>query len=336
MGSRGGELCGLHPCPCIPQLRTGTPVPSQTPRSPLRPNDDGESWTWRRKQVPQPGVTQKEQIFCGEGNSDPHLRSPTRTSSIPSMWDSISCTIRAFLSTSSALFMPLLILSATCLMLRWASMRKGWSGWSSGVCFSRSCHGDRAGLSPLPAPGHQQCHCPSPSQAAVAAGDGSSPKEGGTCPAERLRVRGLQQGDCPQSDHLQEGRAMCTPGDTNFVTGGGKRGQETPESPESCMEARRSRGLPLCWCDTCHPGVTHLHQQLVSRDPLHRLDHQVGQGLLLLVLPHALLQNTHEGQGWAPQWDTAGAQPPTNPAAPIFVWGSLPSTPSGAILVHPN
>lgn len=60
------------------------------------------------------------------------------------MWDSISCTILAFLSTSSALFMPLLILSATCLMLRWASMRKGWSGWSSGVCFSRSCRRDRA------------------------------------------------------------------------------------------------------------------------------------------------------------------------------------------------
>lgn len=61
------------------------------------------------------------------------------------MWDSISCTIRAFLSTSSALFMPLLILSATCLMLRWASMRKGWSGWSSGVCFSRSCRGTEPG-----------------------------------------------------------------------------------------------------------------------------------------------------------------------------------------------
>lgn len=43
---------------------------------------------------------------------------------------------------------------------------------------------------------------------------------------------------------------------------------------------------------------THLHQQLVSRDPLHRLDHQVGQSLLLLVLPHALLQNTGGGQGW--------------------------------------
>lgn len=35
---------------------------------------------------------------------------------------------------------------------------------------------------------------------------------------------------------------------------------------------------------------SYLHQQLVPRDPLHGLDHQVGQSLLLLVLPHALLQ----------------------------------------------
>lgn len=95
----------------------------------------------------QPGVTQKEQKwrqFGGKERPTP-CKTPVRTSSIPSMWDSISCTIRAFLSTSSALFMPLLILSATCLMLRWASMRKGWSGWSSGVCFSRSYHGDTLG-----------------------------------------------------------------------------------------------------------------------------------------------------------------------------------------------
>lgn len=91
-------------------------------------------------------VYEKEQkwlSFWDKGRS-PLYKTPIHTSSIPSMWDSISCTIRAFLSTSSALFMPLLILSATCLMLRWASMRKGWSGWSSGVCFNRSYHRDTA------------------------------------------------------------------------------------------------------------------------------------------------------------------------------------------------
>lgn len=35
---------------------------------------------------------------------------------------------------------------------------------------------------------------------------------------------------------------------TSLVTRSGKRGQERPESPGSCMEERRSP--PCCWCDT--------------------------------------------------------------------------------------
>ena len=115
-----GTLMGFVPATVAPRLRISTLVRYQSPRSPPRPSDDGKSRTRRRKQVAQPGVTQKEQkwLCFKEKERQTPCKTPIRTSSIPSMWDSISCTIRAFLSTSSALFMPLLILSATCLMLR--------------------------------------------------------------------------------------------------------------------------------------------------------------------------------------------------------------------------
>lgn len=47
-------------------------------------------------------------------------------------------------------------------------------------------------------------------------------------------------------------------------------------------------------------GLTppHLDKQLIARDPLHGLDHQVRQRLLLLVLSHALLQNRGKGGGF--------------------------------------
>lgn len=234
-----GSSVAFIPAPASPSLELGPQSLPKPPGAHLGQMMMGKAGSQGENKCPAWGDPERAEMrtFNGEGKSDPYLRPPIRTSSIPSMWDSISCTIRAFLSTSSALFMPLLILSATCLMLRWASMRKGWSGWSSGVCFSRSCHGDRDRLSPLPAPGHWQCHCPSPSQAALAAGDGSSPKEGVDMSSREAEDKGTtaggQQGDCPQSDHLQESRAMCIPGDINFVTRGGKWGEETPESPES-------------------------------------------------------------------------------------------------------
>lgn len=41
----------------------------------------------------------------------------------------------------------------------------------------------------------------------------------------------------------------------------------------------------------CSPQPqTYLHQKLVPWDPLHRLDHEVRQSLLFLVLTHALLK----------------------------------------------
>lgn len=49
---------------------------------------------------------------------------------------------------------------------------------------------------------------------------------------------------------------------------------------------------------------SYLHQQLVPRDPLHGLDHQVRQSLLLLVLPHALLKNIGGDKDGPVRWDT--------------------------------
>lgn len=60
------------------------------------------------------------------------------TCSTPSMCASISWMTLASLSASSAEWRPLLILSASRLMSLWASSRYKWSGWSSGVCLSRS------------------------------------------------------------------------------------------------------------------------------------------------------------------------------------------------------
>lgn len=46
------------------------------------------------------------------------------------------------------------------------------------------------------------------------------------------------------------------------------------------------------WCSfTWGSNTADLNQQLVSRDPLDRFDHQVSQRLFLLVLTHALLSN---------------------------------------------
>jgi len=42
--------------------------------------------------------------------------------------------------------------------------------------------------------------------------------------------------------------------------------------------------------------IAHLHQQLVSGDPLHRLDHQVAQSLFLLVLTHVVLSGEPKEQ----------------------------------------
>lgn len=72
---------------------------------------------------------------------------------------------------------------------------------------------------------------------------------------------------------------------------------------------------------------SYLHQQLVPRDPLHGLDHQVGQSLLLLVLPHALLQKQAKkknqwGQGdkdGPVRWDTR-CDTSLGPAA-TTLWG---------------
>lgn len=66
------------------------------------------------------------------------LRNMGLTCSTPSMCASISCMTRVSRSTSSALCRPLLILSANRFMFFWASSRCEWSGWSSGVCFSKS------------------------------------------------------------------------------------------------------------------------------------------------------------------------------------------------------
>lgn len=60
------------------------------------------------------------------------------TCSTPSMCASISWMTLASLSASSAERLPLLIFSASRLMSLWASSKYGWSGWSSGVCLSKS------------------------------------------------------------------------------------------------------------------------------------------------------------------------------------------------------
>ena len=60
------------------------------------------------------------------------------TCSTPSMCASISWMTLASLSASSAERRPLLIFSASRLMSLWASSKYAWSGWSSGVCLSRS------------------------------------------------------------------------------------------------------------------------------------------------------------------------------------------------------
>lgn len=48
--------------------------------------------------------------------------------------------------------------------------------------------------------------------------------------------------------------------------------------------------------------TVHLNQQLVSRDPLDRFNHQIAQRLLLLVLTHALLlewrREEDRGRAW--------------------------------------
>lgn len=58
--------------------------------------------------------------------------------------------------------------------------------------------------------------------------------------------------------------------------------------------------------------IVHLDQQLVSRDPLDRFDHQISQSLLLLVLTHALLlyedgKEYLRGEKWLNLEDAGGA-----------------------------
>lgn len=118
---------------------------------------------------------------------------------MPSIWASISWMTLVSLSASSAERRPLLIFSANRLMSLCASNRKEWSGWSSAVCFSRSC------IHPNPL--------------------------------------------CVNAVH--------------------PTGNITP-----------------VWL---HIQICHLDQQLISRNPLHRLYHQVTQTLFLFVLTHILL-----------------------------------------------
>lgn len=72
------------------------------------------------------------------------------TCSTPSMCASISWITLASRSASSAERRPLLIFSAKCLMSLWASSSNEWSGWSSEVCFSKSCSSQRKHVRPVP------------------------------------------------------------------------------------------------------------------------------------------------------------------------------------------
>lgn len=77
---------------------------------------------------------------------------------------------------------------------------------------------------------------------------------------------------------------------------GGRLQRGLPFLPDPCVSTKWGPQSPL------HPHMpagfahlptqphAHLHQKLIAWDPLHGLDHEVGQCLLLLVLTHALLK----------------------------------------------
>lgn len=128
------------------------------------------------------------------------------TCSTPSMCASISWMTLASLSASSAERRPLLIFSASRLMSLWASSKYAWSGWSSGVCLSRSLNKQH---------GH------------------------------KYALISLHMSSLPLN------------------TGWG-------QDQQSYI-------------------LRYLNQQLISRNPLDRFNHQVTQSLFLLVLTHVLL-----------------------------------------------
>lgn len=114
---------------------------------------------------------------------------------------------------------------------------------------------------------------------------------------------------------------MCTPGDTNFVTRGGKRGQERPECPESCVEVRGSRGIPQSRCDTASPVsptfTSSSYRGILCTGLIIRSDRAC-----FSLFSRMLCCKTPEWDRYGPlRWDTAGTQPPTNPGSPILTWG---------------
>lgn len=141
------------------------------------------------------------------------------TCSTPSMCASISWMTLASLSASSAERRPLLIFSASRLMSLWASSKYAWSGWSSGVCLSRSLN--------------------------------------------------------KQHEHKYTSISLHM-SSLLLNTGWGH------------LEDQQSYIL------------RYLNQQLVSRNPLDRFNHQVTQSLFLLVLTHVLLSewrmDTRQGE----------------------------------------
>lgn len=128
---------------------------------------------------------------------------------------------------------------------------------------------------------------------------------------------------------------MCTPGDTNFVTRGGKRGQETPEIPESCVEARGSRGLPRCWCDTATPVsptfTSSSYRGILCTGLIIRSDRACFSLFSRMLCCKTPMRDKDGPLGGTQQGHRL---PPTQEHR--FGLGSLPSTPSGVILVHPN
>lgn len=64
--------------------------------------------------------------------------------------------------------------------------------------------------------------------------------------------------------------------------------QPGPGDPASELAASTHTFRP---CPPPYPAHAHLHQKFIAWDPLHGLDHEVGQCLLLLVLTHALLKS---------------------------------------------
>lgn len=128
---------------------------------------------------------------------------------------------------------------------------------------------------------------------------------------------------------------MCTPGDTNFVTKGGKRGQERPESPESCVKARRISGLPCCWCDMAtlvSPTFTSSSYRGILCTGLIIRSDRACFSLFSRMLCCKTPMRVNDGPLGGTQ---QGHSLPLSQGHP-FWFGVQTSTPSGVIPVHPN